>query len=98
MAESLSPLVTAMDAGRWRSGRRRALRWGRRTLVDSLYLLTAPVSAAFGLLLVVGALCLGAVGPLTPSGSPVRAGAAELGAVAGRLGAVADRPGALPGR
>ncbi|MGQ4365805.1 sensor domain-containing protein [Streptomyces sp. SAS_272] len=78
MAESLSPVVTGVAAGRWRSGGWFAVRLGRRTLVDSVYLLTAPVSATFGLLLVLGALCLGTVGLLLPSGSPVRTGAAEL--------------------
>ncbi|MGY3064612.1 signal transduction histidine kinase [Streptomyces sp. TE3672] len=78
MAELLSPVVTAAAAGRWRSGGWFAVRLGRRMLVDSVYLLTAPVSATFGLLLVLGALCLGTVGLLLPSGSPVRTGAAAL--------------------
>ncbi|MFE2375014.1 histidine kinase [Streptomyces sp. NPDC059398] len=75
MAESLPPVVTGVSAGRWRSGSRFATRLGRRTLLDSSYLLTAPVSAAFGLLLVLGSLCLSAVGPLS---SPVRAVAPEV--------------------
>jgi signal transduction histidine kinase len=41
---------------------------GRRTLVESLYLLTAPVTVVAGPLLV-----LGTAGPLLPDGSPVRA-------------------------
>ena len=45
--------------GRWRPGARFLVRVGRRTLVDSLYLLTAPVTAAAGLLLVLGGLCVG---------------------------------------
>ncbi|MFJ3897445.1 sensor domain-containing protein [Streptomyces sp. NPDC090083] len=99
MAESLSPLVTGVDAGRWRSVRRGALRRGRRTLTDSLYLLTAPVSAASGLLLVLAALCLGAVGALTPNGSRVRTGAAELARWPGdaerwRIARVLSRTGA----
>jgi hypothetical protein len=51
---------------------------GRRTLVESLYLLTAPVTAAAGLLLVLGGLCVGTVGLLLPGGSPVVAGALAL--------------------
>jgi signal transduction histidine kinase len=43
----------------------------RRTVVESLYLLTAPVTAAAGLLAVLGGLCVGAVGLLLPDGSPV---------------------------
>lgn len=41
-------------------------------------LLTAPVSAVVGLLLVVGGLCIGMVGSLLPSGSPVAARALAL--------------------
>jgi signal transduction histidine kinase len=78
----MSSVVTGVDVGvatgRWRSGGRFAVRLGRRTLLDSLYLLTAPATALFGLLLVLGALCLGTAGLLLPSGSPVRTGAAEL--------------------
>jgi signal transduction histidine kinase len=47
------------------------VRIGRRTLVESLYLLTAPVIAAAGLLLVLGGLCVGAFGLLARGGSPV---------------------------
>ena len=39
---------------RWRPGTRFIIRTGRRTLVESLYLLTAPVTALAGLLLVLG--------------------------------------------
>ncbi|MEV5967087.1 sensor domain-containing protein [Kribbella sp. NPDC051952] len=46
----------------------------RRTVVDSLYLLTAPLTAAAGLLAVLGGLCVGAVGLLLPTGSQVVAG------------------------
>src|SRR3954449_458217 len=46
----------------------------RRTVVESLYLLTAPVTAAAGLLAVLGGLFVGAVGLLLPSGSAVVAG------------------------
>ena len=59
--------------GRWRPGAR-FFRVGRRTLVESLYLLTAPVIAAAGLLLVLAGLCVGTVGLLVPGGSPVVAG------------------------
>ena len=59
---------------RWRPGARFVFRVGRRTLVDSLYLLTAPVTAAAGLLLALGGLCAGTVGLLLPGGSPVVAG------------------------
>src|ERR1035441_2887942 len=61
--------------GRWRPGARFIFRLGRRTLVESLYLLTAPVTAAAGLLLVLGGLCAGMAGLLLPGGSPVVAGA-----------------------
>jgi signal transduction histidine kinase len=61
--------------GRWRPGARFLFRLGRRTLVESLYLLTAPATAAAGLLLVLGGLCVGTVGLLVPGGSPVVAGA-----------------------
>jgi signal transduction histidine kinase len=46
--------------------------------VDSLYLLTAPVTAAAGLLLVLGGLCVATVGLLSPGGSPVPPGALAL--------------------
>jgi signal transduction histidine kinase len=46
MAESLPSAVR----GRWRPGARFLFRTGRRTLVESLYLLTAPATAAAGLL------------------------------------------------
>jgi signal transduction histidine kinase len=70
MAESLS--VAA--GGRWRPGARFFVRIGRRTLVESLYLLTAPVTAAAGLLVVLGCVCAGTAGLLLPGGSPVAAG------------------------
>jgi len=59
--------------GRWQPGARFLSRIGRRTLVESVYLLTAPVTAAAGLLLALGGLCAGAVGSLSPSGSRVMA-------------------------
>jgi signal transduction histidine kinase len=60
--------------GRWRPGARFFFRTGRRTLVESLYLLTAPVTAAAGLLLVLGGLCAAAAGLLLPGRSRVVAG------------------------
>jgi hypothetical protein len=50
MAESLPVAVR----GPWRPGVRFLFRTGRRILVESLYLLTAPVIAAASLLLVLG--------------------------------------------
>src|SRR4030081_493421 len=61
--------------GQWRPGARFLFRLGRRTFVESLYLLTGPVTAAAGLLLVLGGLCVGTVGLLLPGRSPVVAGA-----------------------
>jgi signal transduction histidine kinase len=61
--------------GRWRPGAGFLFRLGRRTLVESLYLLTAPVTAAAGLLLVLGGLCVATAGWLLPGRSPVPAGA-----------------------
>ncbi|MFE6667247.1 histidine kinase [Streptomyces sp. NPDC057697] len=81
MVESL-PSVAAV---RWRPHAGLIVRTGRRTLAESLYLLTAPLSAAVGLLLVVGGLGVGTVGSLSPRWSPV----------AGRALALARRPGDL---
>jgi signal transduction histidine kinase len=60
-------------------GRQRPVGWfllrtGRRALVESLYLLTAPLTAAAGLLAVIGGLW-GLVLLLLPGGSPIAAGA-----------------------
>ncbi len=76
MAESLPAAL----GGRWRPGARFLARLGRRTLVESLYLLTAPVTAVAGLLLVVAGLCTGAAGLLLPAGvrPPVLAGGRAL--------------------
>jgi signal transduction histidine kinase len=60
--------------GWWRPGARFLSRLGRRTAVESLYLLTAPVIAAVGLLLVLGGLCVATAGLLVPGGSPVTPG------------------------
>src|SRR6266700_3208402 len=60
--------------GWWRPGARFLLRVGRRTLVESLYLLTAPVIAATGLLLVLGGLGAGTVGLLLPGRARVPSG------------------------
>src|SRR5216683_1510081 len=70
MTESLPSAVR----GRWRPGARFLFRLGRRTLAESLYLLTAPATAAAGLLLVLAGLCAGTAGLLLPGGSPVPAG------------------------
>ncbi len=70
MTESLAAAVS----GRWPPGVRSLVRMGRRTLVESLYLLTAPVTAAAGLLLVLGGLCAGTAGMLLPGRSPVPPG------------------------
>jgi signal transduction histidine kinase len=64
--------------GRWWPGGGFFFRVGRRTLVESLYLLTAPVTAAAGLLLVCCGLCVRTAGLLLPGGSPVVARAAAL--------------------
>src|ERR1035441_865972 len=71
MTESLPAAVW----GRWRPGARFLCRLGCRTLVESLYLLTAPVTAAAGLLLVLGGLCAGTAGLLVRGRSPVPPGA-----------------------
>lgn len=59
--------------GWWRPGGRYLLRTGRRALVESSYLLTAPVAAAAGLLLVLGGLGVRAAGALLPGGPRVPA-------------------------
>jgi signal transduction histidine kinase len=74
MAESLPYTVR----GRRGLGARFLVRVVRRTLVESLYLLTAPVIAVVGLLLVLGGLCAGTIGLLWPGRSPVMAGALAL--------------------
>ena len=71
MTESFASAVQ----GRCRPGARFLFRTGRRTLAESLYLLTAPVIAAAGLLLAFGGLCVATAGLLLPGGSPVVAGA-----------------------
>ncbi|MGD0244561.1 MAG: sensor domain-containing protein [Streptosporangiaceae bacterium] len=62
MAEAL-PIAAG---GRWRLGTRFVFRTARRTIVESLYLLTAPVIAFVGLLLVLGGLCVATLGLLRP--------------------------------
>ena len=71
MAESLPVAVP----GPWRPAVRFLFRTGRRTLVESVYLLTAPVIAAAGLLLVLGGLCVALAGLLRPRRSRVAVGA-----------------------
>ena len=65
-------------SGRWRPVSRSGFRAVRRTLVESLYLLTAPVTAVAGLLLVLGGLCAGTVGLALPRGSRCKTGALTL--------------------
>lgn len=60
--------------GRWWPVPTFLVRTGRRTLVESVYLLTAPVTAVAGLLVVLGGLCAGTAGLLRPAGSRVVVG------------------------
>jgi hypothetical protein len=71
MAESLPVAVP----GPWRPTVRFVFRTGRRTLVESVYLLTAPVIAVAGLLLVLGGSCVALAGLLRPRRSQVAVGA-----------------------
>jgi len=71
MTESLPSAARS----RRRPGARFLIRTMRRTLVESVYLLTAPLTATAGLLLALAGLGLGTVGLLLPSGSPVVAAA-----------------------
>src|SRR4051812_16597596 len=73
MTESLPS--AARDRWRWRSVAGFVVRVVRRTLIESLYLLTAPVTAAASLLPALGGLCVATVGLLLPGGSPIVAGA-----------------------
>jgi signal transduction histidine kinase len=61
--------------GRWRPAARFVFRTGRRTIVESLYLLTAPAIAFVGLFLVLGGLCVATVGLLRPGKLRPAAGA-----------------------
>jgi signal transduction histidine kinase len=70
MAESLP---FAVRGRRW-PGASFLVRIAWRTLLESLYLLTAPVIAAVGLLLALGGLCAGTLGLLLPGGSRLAAG------------------------
>jgi signal transduction histidine kinase len=70
MSESFPVAVVS----RRRPGAGFLFRTGRRTLAESLYLLTAPASAAAGLLLVACGLCVAMVGLLFPGGSRLVAG------------------------
>ena len=74
MAESLPTVIS----GRWWPGARFLVRVGRRALVESVYLLTAPLTAGAGLLLTLVGLCAGTLGLLLPGGSPVAAGGLAL--------------------
>lgn len=66
--------------------------------MESLYLLTAPLSAAAGPLLLIGGLCAATIGSLSPSGAPVAARALALARWPAdlewwRIGAVRSRAG-----
>ena len=74
MAESFPFAVQ----GRRRPGARRLVRVLHRTLLESLYLLTAPLTAAAGLLLVAAGLCAGSAGRLVPGGSGLTGGGLAL--------------------
>jgi Putative sensor len=72
MSESfLSAVRDRRPADARRRGARFLLRAGRRTLLESLYLLTAPLTAAAGLLVVLAGVGLATVGLLLPGRSPV---------------------------
>jgi signal transduction histidine kinase len=70
----MTELSASSVGGRWRPGARFLLRTVRRTLAESLYLLTAPVIAFAGLLLELGGLCVGPAGLLLRRRSPFVAG------------------------
>jgi signal transduction histidine kinase len=63
---------------RRRPGARFLVRVVRRTLAESLYLLTAPITALAGLVLVIAGLGAGAVGSLVPGGSKLASHALAL--------------------
>jgi signal transduction histidine kinase len=71
MSESI---LSVLPRRRW-PGARFVVRVVRRTIVESLYLLTAPVTAMAGLLLALAGLGLGTVGWLLPGRSRVMRGA-----------------------
>ena len=56
---------------RWRLSVRFVVRIGLRALAESLYLLTAPVIAAAGVVVVVGGLGAGTIVSLVPGGPRV---------------------------
>jgi signal transduction histidine kinase len=77
IANMLRPMTASLPSavrGRWWQGARFLFRVGRRTVVESLYLLTAPVTAAAGLLLMLGGVCARAAGLLLRGRSPLAAG------------------------
>jgi signal transduction histidine kinase len=71
MSESI---LAVLPRRRW-PGARFVVRVVRRTIVESVYLLTAPVTAMAGLLLALAGLGLGTVGWLLPGRSRVMRGA-----------------------
>jgi signal transduction histidine kinase len=75
MAQSLPSVPAGAGAGRWRPGVGFVVRAVRRTLVESLYLLTAPVTAVVGLFLAIGGVGVGMISSLVPRGSSTAVGA-----------------------
>ena len=92
----MTVLFPAVAGARCRAGAAFLLRTGRRTLAESVYLLTAPVTAAAGLLAVLAGLCVAAAGVLVPAPVAGRGRRPGPGAVGRRRRAVADGPGRLP--
>ncbi|GAA1980029.1 sensor histidine kinase [Kitasatospora viridis] len=89
MAESLLPV----GVRRWRPGTAPVIRAGRRCCAESLYLLTAPVTAVAGLALAAAGLVLAAPG--VPSSARARGPARWAGDLEWwRIGAVGARSGA----
>jgi signal transduction histidine kinase len=94
--------MASVIADRWRSRAGSAVRVWWRSLAESLYLLTAPISAAVGLPLVVGGLCIATVGSLVPNAAPVTARALAIARRPGdlewwRIGKARSRAGAVLG-
>src|SRR3984885_7252649 len=92
MSESI---LSVLPRRRW-PGARFVVRVVRRTIVESLYLLTAPVTAMAGLLLALVGLGLGTVGWLLPGRSRVMRGALAPARWSGDLEGWAGGPGWAP--
>jgi signal transduction histidine kinase len=88
--------VPAVARGLWQRAAQFVWRVGRRTIMELLYLLTAPVTAVAGLLLVLGGLCAAAARLLVPAKAlaPVR-WAADM--ERWRIAAVRSPSAGLPG-